>query len=116
MAKMSRDKGKRGEREVAALLKEHGFEARRGQQFHGGPGSPDVVHNMGPYHVEVKRVETFNAYGALAQAEQERGSFEKSIVLHKRNGRCWIAVMKADDLLGLIKELEDYRATEALSK
>ena len=32
----SRNKGKRGEREFAALLREHGFDARRGQQFAGG--------------------------------------------------------------------------------
>tara|TARA_Y100000310_G_scaffold321537_1_gene379279 strand:+ start:434 stop:664 length:231 start_codon:yes stop_codon:yes gene_type:complete len=31
----SRQKGKRGELEVVHLLKEYGFEARRGQQFKG---------------------------------------------------------------------------------
>lgn len=32
----SRQKGKVGEREFASLLREHGFDARRGQQFSGG--------------------------------------------------------------------------------
>ena len=35
----SRRKGKVGEREFAALLREHGFDARRGQQFSGSPDS-----------------------------------------------------------------------------
>ena len=38
----SRDKGKRGERELAAILKEYGYcEARRGQQYCGADGSAD---------------------------------------------------------------------------
>ena len=43
MSKFSRDKGKRGEREVALILREHGFEARRGQQYCGANGDADVV-------------------------------------------------------------------------
>ena len=31
----SRNKGKRGELELAHVLQEHGFDARRGQQFAG---------------------------------------------------------------------------------
>lgn len=54
MSKFSRDKGARGEREFRDLLREHGFEARRGQQFAGGNDSPDVVTDL-PCHVEVKR-------------------------------------------------------------
>lgn len=54
----SRDKGKRGEREFASLLREHGFDARRGQQFAGGADSPDVVSDaLAWLHVEVKRVQ-----------------------------------------------------------
>ena len=43
MGKKSRDKGKAGERELASKLREYGYDARRGVQFHGGPDSPDVV-------------------------------------------------------------------------
>lgn len=39
----SRAKGARGEREWAKVLTRMGFPARRGQQFAGGPDSPDVV-------------------------------------------------------------------------
>lgn len=51
----SRAKGKRGELQVAELLRQHGIPARRGQQFSGGPGSPDVVHALDPIiHIECK--------------------------------------------------------------
>ena len=39
----SREKGKRGERELAAKLREHGYDCRRGVQYQGGPDSPDVI-------------------------------------------------------------------------
>ena len=39
----SRAKGARGERELANLLKEYGYECRRGQQFSGANGDADVV-------------------------------------------------------------------------
>ena len=36
-------KGKAFERQVAHILSDNGFPARRGQQFAGSPDSPDVV-------------------------------------------------------------------------
>ena len=51
----SRQKGKVGEREFAALLRVHGFDARRGQQFAGGGDSPDVVSGALRWlHIEVR--------------------------------------------------------------
>lgn len=105
MGKMSRDKGKIGEREVAALLKAHGFEARRGQQFHGGGNSPDVVHDIPLTHIEVKRTESLSLYAAMAQAEEDsRGSGNKPVVFHRRNGKPWLVIMYADDYLSLENE------------
>ena len=40
MGKASRDKGKRGEHEVAELLRDHGIPARRGVQYAGGTHRP----------------------------------------------------------------------------
>lgn len=42
-SKASRDKGKRGERELAAALNAHGYDCRRGQQYSGANGDADVV-------------------------------------------------------------------------
>ena len=49
----SRTKGKRGELEVAHLLKKYGYDARRGQQFAGINGDADVVGLPG-IHLEIK--------------------------------------------------------------
>ena len=105
MAKMSLEKGKRGEREVAALLREHGFEARRGQQYSGGPDSPDVVHSIPNVHIEVKRCERFNLYEALDQAEAEQDFGKMPVVFHKRNNREWVVVLKAKDFLATMEWL-----------
>jgi Holliday junction resolvase len=101
---MSREKGKRGERECAALLREFGFTARRGQQFAGGGDSPDVLHSMEGFHVEVKNVEAFALYPALDQANAEKKPAEDAIVFHKRNNKPWIVVLDARIFLKLMKD------------
>lgn len=105
MGKMSRDKGKAGEREVAKLLKSFGFSgARRGQQFAGGGDSPDVVGLPG-FHIEVKRSETFSPYAALSQAIGDSAKGEDiPIVFHRRNSNEWIVVIQANDFLNFIRE------------
>jgi Holliday junction resolvase len=57
----SKRKGKEGEREFAHLCQTFGFQARRGQQYRGGPDSPDVV-GLPFLHVEVKRRERVDLY------------------------------------------------------
>ena len=96
VGKMSRDKGKVGEREVAALLREHGFDGKRGVQYKGGVGSADVEGLPG-FHPEVKRVEKFNLYKAMDQADADRDPAATPIVFHRSNSREWVVVMKASD-------------------
>ena len=106
MGKMSKEKGKVGEREVAALLKAYGFEARRGQQFAGGGDSPDVVHNIPGLHIEVKRTEQLNLYAALNQAMTEAAEGEYSAVFHRKNQKKWVVIMDAEEFLSLVKGQE----------
>lgn len=107
MGAMSKQKGKRGELEAAALLREYGFEAERGQQYKGGPGSPDLVHSIPYVHIEVKRAEKLDLYGALDQAAADAGDRGKvPLVLHRKNDRPWIAVLYADDLLAALANAE----------
>lgn len=102
MAMKSRRKGKVGEREVAQLLRARGLDdARRGQQFKGGAGSPDVVGLPG-YHIEVKRAETFNPYMALDQALGEKAEDEVAVVFHRRSRKAWLVVLDAEDFLDLV--------------
>ena len=102
----SRDKGARGERELANFLRQHGVDARRGQQFNGGPGSPDVVTDILGAHFECKRVEKGSLYDWLAQATRDAGPGKRPIVAHRRNNKAWVAILPLKDLLSLLKTNE----------
>ena len=105
----SRNKGKRGEREFASLLREHGFDARRGQQFSGGADSPDVVSDaLAWLHVEVKRVQHLNLIDACVQAEGDSGG-KPWIVAHRRNHAPWLITMRAEFFFELLREFEPPR-------
>jgi hypothetical protein len=99
----SRNKGKVGEREFASLLREHGFDARRGQQFSGSPDSPDVVSAaLAWLHVEVKRVQHLNLTDACVQAEGDCGG-KPWIVAHRRNHAPWLITMRAETFFRLLR-------------
>lgn len=103
----SKQKGKRGELDFRNLLKEHGFDARRGQQFAGSAESPDVICDALPsVHFEVKYTEKFNAYDAVAQAKRDAGDYKLPVVAHRRNNHDWLVIMPAQDWLNLIKETD----------
>lgn len=99
----SRQKGCRGEREAAAFLREHGIGARRGQQFSGSKDSPDVVHDLEGFHLEVKRTERLSLYDAMAQAVADCGE-RVPVVFHRRNHSDWLVILRAEDFLKLAKE------------
>ncbi len=103
MGKLSRDKGKRGEREVVKLLESHGFEARRGQQHRGGSDSPDVIHNIANVHIEVKFVEALRLYKALEKEKTEAEAGKVPVVFHRRKGKPWVAILDADDFLNIMQ-------------
>lgn len=106
MGRMSRQKGKRGEREAAAeLATVLGCTARRGVQYQGGPGSPDVVLEGLPIHVEVKRTEKLSLWSAIEQAEADAGD-KVPIVWHRANGRDSVVIVRTSRLAELAKVLE----------
>jgi hypothetical protein len=114
MGRMSRQKGKRGEREAAAeLALVFACEGRRGVQYHGGPDSPDVVLTGVNVHVEAKRTETLNVYKALEQAVSDAGS-KTPIVWHRRNGKRSVVIVAVDDLVTLAHEIVASRAHSAM--
>ena len=104
MGKASRDKGKRGEREVAAFLRSEGYDAKRGVQYHGGPDSPDVIGLPG-IHIEVKRTERLDLYGALAQSKGDAGE-DMPIVIHRRNDCEWVVIQPLKDWIELYRQWE----------
>jgi Holliday junction resolvase len=97
----SRAKGKNGELELSAFLRERGFEARRGQQFKGGGDSPDVIGLPG-FHLECKRVEAGNPYVWMEQAIREAAKDKTPLVCHRRNRRDWLAILRLEDLIAIL--------------
>lgn len=95
----SRAKGATGEREWAKFLRDQGFEARRGQQFCGNNGDPDVISNL-PIHWEVKRVEALQLDKAMEQAIADaKGNMP--VVAHRKNNKKWLCTLRAEDFLRL---------------
>lgn len=103
MGKASREKGKRGERLFAKLLREHGYDAKRGVQYQGSPDSPDVVGLPG-VHTEVKFVEKLNLHSAMEQSKRDAGEDEMPIVAHKRSREEWLVTMRFEDFIEIFKK------------
>lgn len=108
----SRQKGKRGELEVARILREYGFNARRGQQFSGANGDADVVGLPG-IHLEVKRREKFDGYDWLAQAARDARPGEIPAVWWRKNEHRWVVMMDFEDFIRLYSEAYEEREYEA---
>lgn len=104
MGKTSREKGKRGEREVASLLRTHGYDTRRGVQYKGGTDSPDVV-GLPHIHIEVKRTERLDLYGALSQSKGDAGA-DLPVVIHRKNDCEWVVIQPLNDWIELYKAWE----------
>lgn len=79
-----KQKGNAFEREVAGILREFGYEARRGLQYQSGQVEADVVGLPG-YHLECKRVERLNIYAALEQSQGDAMPDEIPVVVHRRS-------------------------------
>lgn len=99
---MSKTKGKVGEREVAALLREYGYGGQRGVQYQGGKDSADVTGLPG-CHIEVKRVERFDLEAAMDQARNDAGGAAVPVVFHRKSKRDWAVVLDARDFLTLVR-------------
>lgn len=98
----SRQKGARGERELAAVLREHGYDCRRGQQYCGANGDADVVGLPG-IHIECKRVESLNIHKAIEQAKRDARENELPAVFHRKNGKPWLVTMTLEDWMKIFK-------------
>lgn len=99
----SRQKGKRGEREAAAVLNTtFGLKARRGVQFAGGPDSPDVVGVWPNTHCEVKRVEKVDLDAAIEQAVRDANG-KLPFVMHRKNNKPWLFTVRVEDFARFVR-------------
>lgn len=99
--KSSQRKGASGERELASLLRSHGYEIERGGSLSFGD-VPDLVGLPG-VHIEVKRVERLNVSAAMEQAARDAARFHDGAptVFHRRNRETWLVTMRLSDWLTL---------------
>lgn len=105
MAVNSKNKGKRGELELARKLREHGYDCRRSQQYAGINGDADIV-GLPHIHIECKRVEKLNIYDAVDQARRDAKEREKPTVFHRKNNCDWLVTMRLEDWIEIYREYE----------
>jgi Holliday junction resolvase len=103
VAMNSRDKGKRGEREIAKIYADLGFASKRTAplQAGGDHGVADVSGVPG-LHIEVKRVEALNIWAALAQAERDAAEGEVPTVHFRRNRSEWYVALPLTEFARLL--------------
>ena len=96
MARAQRRKGIRGELEVAAILRAHGFAARR-----DGRLDEDLAHDVAGYHFEVRRRETL-ALPAWTRDAEQGAAGRVPVVAYRRSGEPWYAVLPFEELARLL--------------
>ena len=102
MGLQEREKGKRRERECAAAFVQAGWPlARRGQQYSGAPGSPDVVVPGSGLHVEVKGRQHGAPQPWVSRARAEAPDGALPIVVWYRDRSRPVVVIDFDDFLRL---------------
>lgn len=97
----SKQKGNRGERELAKELSNYGYECRRGQQYNGLDGE-DVV-GLDYIHIECKRVERLDLIDAMLQAKRDAKE-QLPAVFHRKNHCNWLVTMELDDWIKIYNE------------
>lgn len=120
LGRYAKSKGKRGEREVANMLKAAGFTAaRRTAQFCGKTGDASDVMGLPGYHIEVKYVEKLNLWNAVDQAARDSAAHQEStgeelvpIVFFRKRGRHWLVCLDAEKFLALVKTEADHERAD----
>ena len=94
----SRDKGAKGERELARKLKEYGYDCRRGQQYCGANGDADVVGLPG-IHIEAKHCEKLQPYDWMEQSKRDAKDGDIPVVIFKKNDHEVLVQMRFEDFM-----------------
>ena len=101
MGKQSCDKGRRGEQEVASLLREKGYSVQRGgvDSF----GELLDVYGMPGVHLEIKRAEQLRLFEWMMQSVRDSKRFKDGlpVVIHRKSREPWLCTMLFTDWLEL---------------
>lgn len=97
----SQRKGADGERELAAVLGNYGYDMKRGGSLSFGE-VPDLVGLPG-VHIECKRVERLNVPEAMQQAVNDSQRFKDGMpaLFHRRNRQPWLVTIRLEDFMQL---------------
>lgn len=102
----SKAKGARFERELAQMIRDHGFDARRTAQYCGNTGDASDVVGLPGIHIEAKHQEKMQLYKWMEQAVRDSdGSGNLPAVFHRQNGQKTLVTMRFEDWMKLYKEI-----------
>ena len=103
----SREKGKRAEREAAAMLNENvpNAQARRAQQYSGTEGSADLIaQGLPSLWLEVKQRQSMNLHRVMEESEESCGELTP-VILHRKNNTDWLVTFKLDDIKLVVEQI-----------
>jgi hypothetical protein len=107
----SQNKGRAGEQDTVRRWRSMGgFELRRQPNSGGLVWKGDLWgKELADFHIEVKYVEKLNIEKTMDKARGERKVGQTVLLIHKRNRCVPLATMEEADLIGLLRELMEYR-------
>lgn len=87
---------------MAKVLREYGYDCRRGQQYNGLDGE-DVV-GLDYIHIECKRVERLDLGSAIYQSRRDSKAEQIPAVFHRKNHSKWLVTMELEEWIKLYNE------------
>ncbi|MFY9488860.1 MAG: hypothetical protein WAP35_09235 [Solirubrobacterales bacterium] len=102
----SRNKGAGAEREVVALLRDRGYQARRTSDGRVQRGLGDVA-GLPRHHLEVKRCERVSLPAWIAQAESDADPIDVPAVIWRSSRMPWRIDLALDDYLDLLERSQN---------
>lgn len=104
MSARERNKGAAAEREIAQILRDHGWAgARRTHDGREQAGRGDIANGPQGVHIEIKRQERLNVPAALRQANEDADPLDVPVLIHRPSRHPWMATLPLDELLPLLK-------------
>ena len=113
----SRSKGKRGELELALLMRECGYaNARRSAQYCGNTGDAPDITGVDGLHIECKRREQIQDEVFLQQAERDAKKGLVPLVAYRRSREKWKVCLRLEVFLAIWSELTELQRYKIMEK